>query len=86
MDNDIQRHACRFTRQDEDPRDTYPLLIGERIRKLLAQCLGNVLSQSCVAACCSPHHNVALACNRQTRQRGQHKCFELFLFLNAWKT
>ncbi len=51
--NDIHRHACRFALHDEDLRNTYLILIDERIRKLLAWCPSNVLSQPCVAACSS---------------------------------
>ena len=72
LGNDIQRHACRFVRQDEDPSDTYLLLIDERIRKLLAQCPGHVLL-------------ITVLHLRATDRRG-NDISDFDLFWNAWKT
>ena len=72
LDDDIQRHAWRFVRQDEDPWDTYLLSIDERIRRLLAQCPGHVLLIT------------VLHLRATDRQGNDESVFDLFL--NAWKT
>ena len=78
LDNDIQRNACRFAQQNRDPRDRELPHIDINIRKLLAQCPGNVISQTCVASFYSPNHAGLLARNVQTKAAAQDDLRNIF--------
>ena len=84
LDNDIQRNACRFAQQDRDQRDRVLPHIDVKIRKLLAQCPGNVISQTCVTSFCSSDHAGLLTRNVQTKAAAQDDLRNIFLRMEEY--